>query len=162
MNTALTRECLLTLLAYDRDTGCFTWRKSRGRVSAGMRAGNTNKQGYRRIKVNGHFYAEHRLVWFVEHGEFPTQELDHIDRVRSNNQINNLRLVSRKTNMENTGRHGRNTSGFKGVSFSKAAQKWRAFIGHNGKVKALGYFPTPELAHGAYQKARQKYFEINS
>ena len=162
MNTALTREQLLTLLAYDRNTGFFTWIESRGRARAGTRAGNTNRQGYRRIKVNGHFYAEHRLVWLVEHGAFPTQELDHIDRVRSNNQIDNLRLVSRKANMENTGRHGRNTSGFKGVGFSKASQKWRAFIGHNGKVKALGYFPTPELAHAAYQEARQKYFQINS
>jgi hypothetical protein len=39
---------------------------------------------------------------------------------------------------------------------------WRAFIGHNGKVKALGYFLTPELASAAYQEARKKYFEINS
>jgi hypothetical protein len=127
-----------------------------------MRAGNTNWNGYRRIKVSGRFYAEHRLVWLVEHGEFPTQEIDHRDRVRGNNQIDNLRLVSRKTNMENTGTNTRNTSGFKGVGFSKAMQKWRAFIGHNGKIKALGYFPTPELAHAAYLEARKKFFEINS
>jgi hypothetical protein len=162
MSTTLTREYLLTRLDYDRATGFFTWRETKGRARAGARAGNTNWDGYRRIKVNGHFYAEHRLVWLVEHGEFPTQEIDHVNRMRGNNQIDNLRLVTRKANMENTGRHGRNTSGFKGVGFSKAAQKWRAFIGHNGKVKALGYFLTPELASAAYQEARKKYFEINS
>lgn len=162
MKPAITREQLLAKLAYDPATGFFTWRETKGRARAGARAGSTNWDGYRRIKVNGHLYAEHRLVWLAEHGEFPTQEIDHIDRVRGNNQIANLRLVNRKTNMENTGRHGRNTSGFKGVGFSKATQKWRAFIGHNGKVKALGYFPTPEAASAAYQEARKKYFQINS
>ena len=162
MTEELTREYLLTKLAYDRSTGFFTWRETKGRARAGMRAGNTNWNGYRRIKVSGRFYAEHRLVWLVEHGEFPTQEIDHRDRVRGNNQIDNLRLVSRKTNMQNTGTNTRNSSGFKGVGFSKATQKWRAFIGHNGKIKALGYFPTPELAHEAYLEARKKFFEINS
>ena len=155
----ITREQVLTFLDYDRERGFFSWRISRGRAKAGALAGNTDHQGYRRIKINGVFYTVHRLVWLVEHGVFPEQELDHIDRVRDNNQINNLRQVSRKVNMENTGMHGKNTSGYKGVSFSKQSQKWRAHIGHNGKVRALGYFPTPELAHQAYLAARKSFFE---
>jgi len=160
MNTSnISREYVLTLLAYDTATGVFTWRNSRGRAKAGMRAGNTCSQGYRRIKIDGRFYAEHRLVWLVEHGNLPTGEVDHKDRVRDNNRISNLRVVSRKLNMENTGRHGRNTSGFKGVSFCKVSQKWRAFICHKRRVMSLGYFLTPEDAHAAYVTAREKFFQ---
>ena len=155
----ISREYVLTLLAYDADTGVFTWRNSKGRAKAGVRAGNTCRQGYRRIKLDGRFYAEHRLAWLVEHGEMPSGEVDHKDRVRDNNRISNLRVVSRKVNMENTGRHGRNTSGFKGVSFCKASKKWRAFICHKRRVISLGYFSTPETAHAAYVTAREKFFQ---
>lgn len=67
-----------------------------------------------------------------------------------NNHSDNLRLVTHQQNGMNAQRSSKNTSGFKGVSWNKALNKWRAYIGYNGKHIHLGYFDTKEEAHEAY------------
>lgn len=147
-------EHLSTLLAYDAETGVFTWRiRPNGRVPAGSRAGSLNSGGYSQIKIGRRLYGAHRLAWFYVHKQWPTAEIDHIDGNPSNNAIANLRLATRAQQMANIKRASTNTSGFKGVSFHKKSSRWRAYISISGRPKHLGYFDSPERANAAYVEA---------
>jgi hypothetical protein len=151
----MTQDELKSILHYDPLTGLFTWLVSNGpRSKNGTRAGfYHNQSGYRRIKLNGKEYQEHRLVWLYVHGFMPPDMVDHRDRNRSNNRLDNLRLASRIENSQNVGKSKNNTSGFLGVSWKKSNRKWVAQIMYNGKKTHLGLFDTAEEAHDAYQKA---------
>ena len=82
--------------------------------------------------------------------------VDHIDGIKTNNNILNLRWASSSQNAFNQGKPKTNTSGFKGISFDKGRQKYRAQININGKYKHLGYFQTAEDASHAYdEKAKE-------
>ena len=98
----------------------------------------------------------HHVVWAMHHGEWPSGgDIDHINRVRHDNRIENLRLVSRSVNMHNTEAHKDARSAHKGVDFNKARQKWRARICINYKNKQLGYFSTEQAAADAIQAYRK-------
>ena len=138
----LTQSRLKELLNYDPLTGVFTWRiPTTIRVKTGDIASNVSKTtGYRRIQVDGKMCRAHRLAWFCVYGYFPENDLDHIDRVRDNNAIGNLREVTRTCNTRNTGNRSTNKSGVKGVVWGKVNAKWRAQITINGKNINLGRF----------------------
>jgi hypothetical protein len=89
----------------------------------------------------------HRLVAdaFLENQD-GKKCVDHIDNNRLNNSIFNLRFATHKENSQNKQIGKNNTSGYKGVSFTKSKNKWRAYIGIDGKLKHLGYFDTIEEA----------------
>jgi len=147
----MTHEELKTWLNYDIKTGCFTWKKKPSRrVCIGDIAGTLDTDGYRKIKVMGKVIRSHRLAWFYVPGFFPEQELDHINRIRSDNRIENLRLASRSENAKNKEKSKANTSGFKGVSQQKKTGKWVAHIKINGKNKHIGTFESPKRASIAY------------
>lgn len=78
---------------------------------------------------------------------------DHIDLNGLNNRRSNLRLATPLQNAANRGMLVTNTSGYKGVSWSKADKKWRATIGYRGKKLSLGLFDDPADAHRSYCKA---------
>ena len=82
--------------------------------------------------------------------------VDHIDGDRLNNRRDNLRLATHAENMRNMKRPRTNTSGFKGVYWSRQHSKWRARIMHNGKQHCLGLFDCPQEAHAAYCKAAEE------
>lgn len=150
----LTQDELKSLLMYDPATGVFTWRVSRPtKIKPGDVAGNVNPKGYVSVGVKGKIYRAHRLAWLYVHGRWPHNEIDHINRIRNDNRIVNLREADRSVNTQNTNLHGRNTSGFRGVGWHKQHQAWRARISVNGKTKNLGYFPSREDAAEAYLKA---------
>jgi len=92
-----------------------------------------------------------RLVgeYFLE-GFNPNLEIDHIDRNKQNNNVSNLRCVSRSENMRNRNKFGGCSSNYKGVSFENRKCKWRAQVRTNGKKKHLGYFETEEEASKKY------------
>ena len=117
-------------LHYNPTTGIFTWKKTpkHGSVKAGDCAGNVNK-GYLRIDVNGRSILAHRIAWYFVTGEWPTQDIDHINRNRSDNRFENLRHVSRSANAFNGKLNKLNSSGLKGISFDKSADRWKAYIG---------------------------------
>jgi len=85
-------------------------------------------------------YKAHRLAWMYVHGYMPVEQIDHINRVRNDNRISNLRLASQKQNNENKSLGRNNTSGVTGVTFQKNHGKWRAFIGHNNREIYLGEY----------------------
>lgn len=150
----LTATRLRELLSYDPETGDFTRLVGRSgpRSRAGDVAGCENGQGYIRIYVDGIGYKAHRLAWLYVYGEMPP-ELDHINGNRSDNRIANLRSVTRAQNKMNCRTYKNCTSGLKGATFNKRAQKWKAQIQRDGKKVGLGYFETAEAAHEAYAVA---------
>ena len=104
----------------------------------------------------------HRLVGnaFLENPDNKPM-IDHIDNNPANNNVKNLRWCSQKDNLANQGKQINNKSGFKGVTFDKHANKYRALIFINGKLKHLGYFETAEEASVAYDaKAKEIHKEF--
>jgi len=150
----LDADQLRALLHYDLATGVFIWRVSTSsRACAGAVAGTINDRGYRRLQISGKRYYVHRLAWLYVTGEWPTDDIDHIDLNRANNRFSNLRPATRSQNLANTRPRTRNSSGLKGVSWNRNAHKWRADICIDGKTRFLGYFTTPAAAHDAYNSA---------
>ncbi len=148
----------LEALDYNSDTGQIFWRKSRGTKKAGSEAGAVNCKGYVCIMLGGKGYQAHRLAWLLHHKEMPSQDIDHINGIKTDNRISNLRLVTVRQNQYNQ-RKPRidNKSGYLGVTVYK--DKWMASIKINSKTKHLGYFSTPEQASEAYKKAKRKHHE---
>jgi len=95
----------------------------------------------------------HRIIMNAQKG----QQVDHFHRDTLDNRKSELRLCSGSQNQHNAVKRTDNTSGYKGVGWHKATQKWRARIKLNGKEKSLGYFATPELAHAAYCRAAAEF-----
>jgi hypothetical protein len=146
----LTQARLRELLDYDPDTGIFTSRTKRGRFRAGTTVGTLNYSGRIHIHVDHKKYLAHRLAWLYVTGEWPLREIDHINGVPTDNRISNLREATTKQNAENRDKQRNNTSGYKGVTWSNASQKWQAQICHHGTRKYIGVFDDPREAHKAY------------
>lgn len=148
-------ERLHALYDYDPATGAWTRKIARkGRNGAvGFTEGALSTKGYAVICADNHRYFSHRLAWFWMTGQWPDRQIDHIDGDKLNNRWANLRLATPSQNLANTGKPRHNTSGFKGVSWSKNKNKWRAYISIENKTKHLGYFEELESAHVAYDLA---------
>jgi len=154
---------LRELLEYSPDTGIFSWRENRlshaGKAKVGSPAG-TPKEGYISIIVEQRVYRAHRLAWLFMTGAFPAKgtEIDHINRVRSDNRWSNLRLVTRSQNNMNSGMRSDNQSGHKGVTKRRDTGKWHARITVDRRVLLLGNFITFEDAVAARRAAERQYF----
>ena len=155
----LTAEYLRSILDYNPDTGIFT-RKVRAAncVKVGDRAGSPNGDGYLQIMVQSRKYLAHRLAWLYVYGVWPNDQLDHINRIRTDNRRANLREVSHKQNGQNKSKPSNNTSGHPGVSWYKRISKWQARIMHNYKLIHLGYFTDIEDAITARKAAEKLYW----
>ena len=125
---------------------------------AGKVAGGFNDEGYINICMRGILYRAHVIAWFYMTAEYPTTDIDHVDGDRKNNCFSNLRLASRSQNISNSKKSVNNTSGYKGVCFSKRDGKFVAQIKCNKKRYHLGYYNNPEEAHTAYCEAAKKFF----
>jgi len=122
-------------------------------TKAGEESGYLQANGYRRIGINRKIYYGHRLIYMYHNGETTSDlQIDHIDRNRSNNNIENLRPVTKQENDFN-----RNA---KGYYFNKASKKFKAQIKLNGKQTHLGYFDTAKEARATYLKAKNKFHII--
>lgn len=147
------------LYAYDPETGLIRWRVDRkvgrGRIGAhaGDIAGHINDSGYRNIVINNKHVRAHRVAWAISYGEHPPLGLDHINGIRDDNRLCNLRQATISQNGANLKKPATNTSGLKGACWSKAAQKWQAQIRVRGQSIYLGLFATADEAHQAYVAA---------
>lgn len=152
-DSILTADRLRDLFFYDPDVGKFIGKRGvQGRI-AGSVAGYVESRGYVKIKIDGVEYRAHRLAWLYVYGEFPSMDLDHINWDKSDNRIENLRMVTRCENQQNSPIRKDNTSGYKGVTFNKSRGKWAAVIVHKGVAKKLGNFGSAEDAGLAYSIA---------
>lgn len=154
----LTAERLRDLLDYDPGTGVFTWRHRpterrqwNGRY-AGQSAGGFRPDGYLIIGLAEYgLFRAHRLAWLWMTGEWPKEQIDHIDLDKANNAWANLRDATPRENSRNVRMQCRNKAGLKGVSWHKLRGQWRAVIGHEGKYTHLGLFgDCAPAAHFAY------------
>ena len=108
---------------------------------AGKPVVSKTTNGYTRVSIGNTRYAVHRVIWKMHTGEEPIGQVDHINGVRTDNRIENLRVVEgQRENSQNQKRYESNTSGITGVNFHKASNKWRAVITDGGDTKYLGTF----------------------
>ena len=130
-------EELKLLLDYDPNSGLFYWKNNQSKkCRKGTVAGSLNPSGYIKITINRISFYAHRLAWLFYYGYLPEKSIDHIDRNRSNNRIDNLREVSQSCNTRNTGNFSHNSSGVKGVRYDSVRNKWRVEI----KVNSVNIF----------------------
>lgn len=154
----LTQSDVRAVFDYDESNGWLIRKKDENGRPYNKPAGITPIcSGYGRLRVNGKMYLAHRIIWLWYYGSWPIFEINHIDRDRMNNRISNLEDVRRVQNQHNKGEYKNNTTGYKGVSWSKRDNKFYAQIKNNAKTFFLGYFNTPEEAHYAYKLAKIQY-----
>ena len=139
-------------LKYTPEDGKVWWIKHPRRSTAnGAEAGNMMQNGYRKLKFRGKQYLTHRIAWFLHYGEWPADDIDHIDGNPANNKLSNLRDVTHSVNLQNRkSATSKNKTGFLGVV--KRKNKYAAHVTKNGKQVYLGLFETAELAHKAYKE----------
>jgi len=165
---------LRKLLRYDAETGKLYWLvrtpdlfAHSDNADADCRRFNTQFAGKEAMYADsaGHGYCTgaifnrqfltHRVIWALVHGEWPIF-IDHINGIRTDNRLCNLRSVSRQENMRNARRPRTNKSGVIGVYWASHASLWRASIKVNGKNQHLGYFKSLGEAAAARTRAERE------
>ena len=155
-------EEVARLFTYDRETGVLYWRiRDRNTIRHKYVAGSTKgaKDGYRRVGIKGKNYQEHRIIMMLCFGHIPENaEIDHINHVRDDNRLCNIRIVDNTTNSRNASIGKNNTTGVCGVYVDKRkAKRYCAEIKVNRIKKFLGYFYTLDEAAAARREAELKY-----
>ena len=96
------------------------------RIKIGQQFGTRHIYGYRQGSLKGKRYKEHRLIWLYHYGEWPKECIDHINGIRDDNRIENLREATNQQNQFNRKSEKDSSSQYKGVSWCKLSKKWRA------------------------------------
>jgi len=149
----MNQEVAKFLFTYNPLTGVFIWNHTK------LIAGNIQSNGYWKIGFLKKQYKAHRLAWIYMYGDIPKDyEIDHINRIRSDNSIVNLRLVTKSQNSRNRRTRLDNMSGYPGVYWDKDRSLWTSQCQINGKVKKLGRFKNAHEAHEAYKEYLKIHF----
>lgn len=148
------------LVDYNPETGSFTWRVSRQCRRAGSPAGSTVHR-YVLLKLDGKLYPAHRVAWLITYGQWPAVGLDHINGDPHDNRIANLRECNQSENSQNRRKSAANKSGYTGVSWHAASNKWRSQIKINGRTHECGMYLTPQMAHLAYRYWKHRLHTFN-
>ena len=157
----ITASVLKEHLIYDSETGLFWWKFPRRKRQLNKPCGNRGNNGYVRISIDHKFYQAHRLAVLWQTGKMPIGDIDHINGVRHDNRIVNLRVVNRMVNLQNlkcAKRH--NKIGMLGVQRNHNRFMARIKIGKHSIY--LGTFNTPEQAHIVYLEAKRLCHEGNT
>ena len=173
----ITPEDLHKLLICDAEAGKLWWRERTPdmfNVTASRTAEHTcarwnsqwaGKRAFTTLSNYGYFqgaiydkkYLAHRVIWAMETGAWPVEQIDHIDHDRTHNRFKNLREVTHQENHKNMPIQKSNTSGFTGVVWDKDVKKWRAQTTVDGKSKYLGLSNCITAAAIARKQADIKY-----
>ena len=153
----ITCKRLKEILTYDEVTGIFTRNVTISKYKAGTIAGSIDSSGYVALTIDGYRTYAHRLAWLYMTGEFPNNEIDHIDGNKSNNSIKNLRDVKRDEQSKNMPKYSNNGSQCIGVVKRQDCNRWVAKIRVNNKNIYLGMYKTYEEAVIAREAANVKY-----
>jgi hypothetical protein len=152
---AVTVERLKEIFVYKPESGLLTNRISFNNRIAGRKVGTIGNDGYLRCCVDQITMLVHRVVWAIHEGRWPLSEVDHINGIRSDNRLINLREATRAQNKQNMRKPRKdNTSGFLGVFLS--GKSWVSMIEVDGRKVYLGRFSTPEEASRAYLEAKAR------
>jgi hypothetical protein len=133
---------LKELLTYDPETGIFTWNICSGNARVGAAAGAIKSNGYITIGIDKKRYHAHRLAWFYIYNEWPLLDIDHINRIKTDNRLCNLRVVSRSENLLNTKVRKDSLSGFNGLYWDESRKRWAVRAWVNGAVKHIARVKT--------------------
>ena len=153
----ITQKELQEILHYNPETGMFTRIKSFvHNAPLGVLTGSY-RHGYRGVTIKKKSYKLHRLAWLYVCGEFPKNSIDHINQIRDDNRICNLREVDHAENNKNMPIRIDNKSGTIGVYWCSTYKKWKAVIGVGGKTISLGYHKNKEDAIKLRKEAEVKY-----
>lgn len=175
----LSQEYVRKLFSYNQITGELAWRprnssefktersfRSWSSRHANKRAGGVTCAGcgkykFRRVRVDGRLYTEHRLAWLWMTGEYDGVEIDHINHDATDNRWSNLRRVDRAQNCRNSSKRCDNSSGVSGVTWNKARGRWQAQVAmtDSGSRKTfyLGLYDDKEIA----KFAAREFMEAN-
>jgi len=158
---SITQATLKSLLTYDADTGDLKNLVCRNpRAPKDKPAGSVTTDGYRSVVLFGRRYQAHRLIWLYMTGEWPAQEIDHINRNRLDNRWVNLRLATRLQNSWNTNGHANSKSGVKGVAYVARTGKWQVQLRVCGKTHYVGVYDTVSEAAQARADAERRLYAI--
>lgn len=148
----MTIDRLREILKYNPDTGILTWINAvaNGSIPKGTEAGYVNNEGYRQLWIGSYMRLSHRVAWAIFYGEWPKGEIDHVNGIKDDNRIQNLRVVSHRKNQQNRIEH--RSGNLVGARKNSRSRKnpWQSQIRINGKRIHLGCFPTELDAHKAY------------
>lgn len=160
----LTADVARAALEYDASTGLLRWRHRddvpasfNGRY-AGKTAGRPGGRGYIYVNLYRRCYKAHRMAWLISYGEWPAGAIDHINRDKTDNRLNNLRFATPSQNSINSDVYSSNRSGVRGVTWHAGISKWQAQIGVAGKVVYLGSFDRIEDAAAARADRERQLF----
>ena len=141
-----------------RDGKLYARAASGTRWLAGRRVGSVSDSGHRAVSVDGVKLYEHRVMYAMTHGEWPTSDVDHRNQSKADNVPNNLRLSDHSRNAQNAGIRRDNTSGYRNVSWDAARQKYTVHVTRRGKTYTFGRHDDLEFADLVAQEARRKLF----
>lgn len=136
----------IEFLDYNKDTGVFLWKKKPKMVNRptkcnpGMEAGSLHRSGYKTMTINKKHIQLHRLAWVLCNGRIQTEMIDHINGVRHDNRLANLRLATRSQNLHNSNPKKCSTTKIKNVQWDSDSGKWRVRVRVNGTRHHVGRF----------------------
>jgi len=151
-------------LKYDPETGYLWWTKPSGKRKLNKPVGSLGN-GYLTFSLpttslvsnTRLFQRAHRVAWFLHYGVWPDELVDHINGIKTDNRIENLRLATHKENHRNRKSHKGSSSKYKGVTWSKRDSKWCSYIYYD-KMKHLGSYTSEEEAARTYDKAARELY----
>lgn len=159
-------EMLGDLIECDAEAGTLVWKRRPDSMFlnsilariwnarfAGQRALNTITDGYPHGCILKKHFRAHRVIWAMAHGRWPVDVIDHINRIRWDNRISNLREATKSENSRNS---SLNSSGARGVYWNGSNKKWRATIKFGDEQVHLGYFSQRLDALIARKAAQEK------
>lgn len=154
-------EEILKYVSYDPESGDFirihtNSEKLIHQKLLGKVCGNPSSNGYLEISFNNNNLQAHKLAWYIYYGEYPDFYIDHINGVKTDNRIVNLRKSSALENMRNRKMNKNNTSGVNGVEVTSSG-KYRVRIKVKGKLLNLGSFDTLDQARVVREEANKLY-----
>lgn len=154
-------ERYLEAFTYCPQTGIIKWNITEFNHVVGEIAGKqTENYPYIRIWLDGHNHLAHRIAFALTYKYLPDM-IDHINGIKHDNRIENLRETNANKNQFNSKKRN-NTSGVTGVSWNKPTSKWLVTISIQGKLKNLGRFADLESATIARRNAELFYYGEHS
>lgn len=153
----ITQAQLKVILHYCPVSGHFVWKVDRNANKLiGKRAGYRDKKGYRKIMIDEVGHNEHRLAWLYMTGNWPEDQIDHINNIKDDNSFANLRQATNGQNQQNIKMFKTNKSGYKNVSWHKIMKKWVVLLRINNKTAIREYFSDVNEAGQFAEKARKQ------